>query len=170
MANAFDRSLIAMGRVKYALHWPAYLRTDFVTLQQEVPTARMDIFGWDLEPSASGSPWKRYWEKVKRIAEETKACWNMDRQDAMEASPMEGPAGDAKEHGTFGNWSSSEENGAPRSRAPEAPAPTSPVQFPRGLAVAPLPRHRAPRPRPRAGAHVSLKCWKTKSAVHCRIR
>ena len=41
MANAFDRSLIAMGRVKYALHSPAYLRIEFVTLWQAVPTSRM---------------------------------------------------------------------------------------------------------------------------------
>ena len=45
MANAFDRSLIALGRVKYALHWPPHLRINFVTLWQEVSTARVDIFG-----------------------------------------------------------------------------------------------------------------------------
>ena len=89
----------------------------------------MDIFGWDLEPSAGGSPSKRYWNKAKRIAEEMKACWTMDRQDFMAASPMEGPAGASKEHGTFGNWSSSEEIRAPRARAPKAPAPPSPVLF-----------------------------------------
>ena len=60
MANALDRSLIAMGRVKYALRRPAYLRIDFVTLWQEVSAALMGIFGWDLEPSAGGSPSKRY--------------------------------------------------------------------------------------------------------------
>ena len=32
MANAFDRALIAMGRVKYALHWPLYFRAEFLTL------------------------------------------------------------------------------------------------------------------------------------------
>ena len=41
MANAFDRSLIAMGRVKYALRSPAHLRIEFVTLWQAVPTSRM---------------------------------------------------------------------------------------------------------------------------------
>ena len=45
MASAFDRALIAMGRAKYALHWPTYLRIEFVTLWQEVPTSRMVIFG-----------------------------------------------------------------------------------------------------------------------------
>ena len=32
MANAFDRAPIAMGRVKYALHWPLYFRAEFLTL------------------------------------------------------------------------------------------------------------------------------------------
>ena len=56
MANAFDRSLIAMGRVKYALRWPTYLRIEFVTLWQDVSTTRMGIFGRDLAPSVGGSP------------------------------------------------------------------------------------------------------------------
>ena len=32
MANAFGRALITMGRARYALHWPAYLRFEFVSL------------------------------------------------------------------------------------------------------------------------------------------
>ena len=69
-ASALGRSLIAMGRAKYALRRPTYLRIEFVTLWQEVSTSRMDTCGWDLEPSVGGSPSKRYWNKVKRIAEE----------------------------------------------------------------------------------------------------
>ena len=129
MANAFGRSLIAMGCVKYALRWPPYLRIIFVTLWQEVSTARMDIFGGDLEPSAGGSPSKRFWKEAKRTAEEMKACWQMDRQDVMEVSPTEGPVGNAKEHGTFGNWSSSEENTGYRPGAPSAAAAPSHVRF-----------------------------------------
>ena len=48
MANAYGRALIAMGRAKYALHWPTYLRVEFAPLCQEVSTSRMTIFGWDL--------------------------------------------------------------------------------------------------------------------------
>ena len=66
--------------MKYALRWPTDLRIEFVSLRQEVSTSRMTIFGWDLEPSAGGSSSKRYWEKAKGIAEEMKACWNLDRQ------------------------------------------------------------------------------------------
>ena len=55
MANAFGPPLIAMGRVKYALHWPTHLRIEFVTLWQEVSTSRTGIFGSDLEPSV-GAP------------------------------------------------------------------------------------------------------------------
>ena len=76
-----------------------------------------------------GSPSKRYKKKAKRIAEGMKACWQTDRQDVMEVSPTEGPAGNATDHGTFGNWSSSEGNGASRSRAPAALVPTCPVQY-----------------------------------------
>ena len=38
----------------------------------------------------------RYWKKVKRIAEEMKACWNVGRQEVMAASPTEGPAGTSR--------------------------------------------------------------------------
>ena len=127
-ADAFDRSLIAMGRVRYALHWPTYLRIEFVTLWREVSTSRMAIFGWGLEPSAGGSPSKRYWGKVKRIAEETKACWALGRQEVLAVSLTEVPAGASTDHGTFGSWSSSGGNGAPRSRAPKDLASSSPVQ------------------------------------------
>ena len=126
MGAAFGRSLIAMGRVKYALHWPMYLRIEFVALWQEVSTSRMAIFGWALEKSVGGSPSKRYWNKAERIAEEMKAGWTLGRQEVMAASPTEGPAEASTEHGTLGNWPSSEENGAPRTRAPKAPASSSP--------------------------------------------
>ena len=48
--------------------------------------------------------------------------------------------GSLKEHRSFGNWSSSEENGAPRSRAPKAPAPSSPVQYSPGPGYGPTPQ------------------------------
>ena len=89
----------------------------------------MDLFGWDLEPSVGAYPSKRYWNKVKRVAEEMEACRKLELEAVISASPTEGPAGAAKEHGTFGNWSSSEENGANRSRAPKAPAASSPVRY-----------------------------------------
>ena len=89
----------------------------------------MTIFGRDLEPAASGSPSKRYRGKVKGIAEQMRPCRNLDRQEVFGASPREGAVGESTGHGAFGNWSSSEENGAPRSREPRAPAPPSPVRF-----------------------------------------
>ena len=55
---------------------------------------------------------------MKRVAEEMKACWNLGREEVIPASPTEGPTGAAQEHGTFGNWASSDENGANRSCAP----------------------------------------------------
>ena len=45
MAHALDRSLITMGRARYALHWPAYLCFEFVSLWQEVSKSRTDLFG-----------------------------------------------------------------------------------------------------------------------------
>ena len=45
MANCLGRALISMGRAKYALQWPPYLRIEFVTLRQEVATPRVTIFG-----------------------------------------------------------------------------------------------------------------------------
>ena len=50
-----------------------------------------------------GSPSKRYREIAKGIAEEMKACWNLDRQEVIAASPAEGPAGASTEHGAFGD-------------------------------------------------------------------
>ena len=64
LAGALDRALIARGRVEYALHWPLYLRSEFITLQQEPADCRMAVFGLDLEPSSGGSPSKRYWGKA----------------------------------------------------------------------------------------------------------
>ena len=58
MTSAFDRDLIAIGRVQYDLQLPLYLRAEFTTLWQELSARRMAIFGWDLEPSANGSPSK----------------------------------------------------------------------------------------------------------------
>ena len=45
MAGAFDRARIAMGRAKYALRWPLYLRADFITLRQDLSARRTTIFG-----------------------------------------------------------------------------------------------------------------------------
>ena len=129
LANAFGRSLITMGRARYALHWPACLRFEFVSPWQEVSAPRMDLFGWGLEPSVGGSPSKRNLTKVKRVAEKMKACWILESEDVIPASPTEGPSGAAQEHGAFGNWSSSDENGANRSLAPRAPAASSPAQY-----------------------------------------
>ena len=75
-----------------------------------------------------GSPSERFRGKAKGIAEEMKARWNLDRQEVIGASPVEGPAGALTEHGAFGNWSSSDETGVPRSRATKAPAPPPPCQ------------------------------------------
>ena len=43
-ASAFGRALIAMVRAKYALQWPLYLRTEFVTPRQAISARRMNIF------------------------------------------------------------------------------------------------------------------------------
>ena len=45
LAGALARALIAMGRVKYALHWPLYLRSEFITLWQELSERRMAVLG-----------------------------------------------------------------------------------------------------------------------------
>ena len=45
MAGAFDGALIAMGRVKYALHWPLFFRSEFISLRQELSACRMAVFG-----------------------------------------------------------------------------------------------------------------------------
>ena len=46
MAGASVRALIAMSGAKYALHWPLYLRSEFITLRQELSARRMHVFGW----------------------------------------------------------------------------------------------------------------------------
>ena len=74
----------------------------------------------------------------------------MDRQEVIATSPVDGPAGASTEHGTFGNWSSSEGNGAPRSRAPKAPASSSPVQYSPGPGCGPAPQAPSSSP-PAAG-------------------
>ena len=118
MAGAFDRALIAMDRVKYAPHWPSYLRSEFITL-------RLDIFGWNSEPSAGGSPLKRYWKKAKGVADEMQACCNLDFQEIAGASLADGPDGNTAEHCAFGHVFSLDENVGPRPKAP--PAPPSPL-------------------------------------------
>ena len=60
-------------------------------------------YGWDLEPSTSGSPSKRYWGKVEKFAEAMRARRAMDpsdlmvrmeiRMDPFDASPADGPDG-----------------------------------------------------------------------------
>ena len=45
VAGPLARALIAMGRVKYALHWPLYLRFEFITLRQELSERRMAVLG-----------------------------------------------------------------------------------------------------------------------------
>ena len=116
-AGALDRALIAMVRVKFALHWPVFLRSEFTSVWQELSECRMTVFGLDLEPSASGSP-------SKRIAEEMRACWDLDPQVVADASPVGRPDGDPTEHDISGNWASSDENAGSRPAAPTAsPAP-----------------------------------------------
>lgn len=44
-AGAFGRALIAMGRVKYALHWPLFLRSEPITLWRELSARRTAVFG-----------------------------------------------------------------------------------------------------------------------------
>ena len=44
MAGAFSRTLIVLGRVKYALQRPVYLRTEFIIMRQELSARRMTIF------------------------------------------------------------------------------------------------------------------------------
>ena len=77
----------------------------------------------------SGSPSKRYRKKVKGIAAEMRACWNLDPQGVAGASPLDGPDGDPTQHGTFGNWSSSDENVGCCLPAPKASPTPSPVRF-----------------------------------------
>ena len=45
MAGALDRALNSMGRATSALHWPSYLRSEFITLWQALSEYRMAVFG-----------------------------------------------------------------------------------------------------------------------------
>ena len=69
MADFFGRSLIALGRIKYTVFWPPQLRSEFMYVWQSLSERRMIVSGWNLEPSLGGSPSKRYWQKVKAVAE-----------------------------------------------------------------------------------------------------
>ena len=43
MANVFDRSLIALGRIKYAVHWCPKLRREYMDLWQTLTDRRMMV-------------------------------------------------------------------------------------------------------------------------------
>ena len=45
IASAFDRARSAMGRAKYALRWPLYLRTEFIARLQELSARSVADFG-----------------------------------------------------------------------------------------------------------------------------
>ena len=60
MADAFDRALIAMGRIKYPLYWTPTLRGEFISLWSTLTDRRMSVNGWNLEPAQGGSPSMRY--------------------------------------------------------------------------------------------------------------
>ena len=76
---------------------------------------------------------------MEGIAGEMRACWLLGRQEVIGASPLGGPDGEPAVRDTFGGWSSPEENGVPRPRAPSAsPAPSSVRFYPRhGAGAAP---------------------------------
>ena len=93
MADIFDRSLIALGRIKYAVFWPPQLRSEFMYVWQSLSERRMIISGWNLEPSQGGSPSKRYWQKVKAVAEAMRQCWHLPPDEEEQASPVDGPLG-----------------------------------------------------------------------------
>ena len=93
MAAIFDRSLIALGRIKYAVFWPPHLCSEFMYVWQSLSDRRMIVSGWTLEPSRGGSPLKRYWQKVKAVAEAMRHCWNLAPGGEELASPVDGPYG-----------------------------------------------------------------------------
>ena len=103
--------------------------------------------GWRLEPSAAGPPSKRFWEKVKKVAEAMRACRAMDPSDLINASPVDGPDGDPPPRDLFGRWISSAGNRAfPQAGTPSPPTP-SPARF--GQASSPL-SNVVPEPTPSA--------------------
>ena len=127
MANVFDRSLIAMGRIKYSVHWPEPLRSEFISLWQTLSDSRMKLSDWDLEPSRLGSPSKRFWSKVKAVAEAMKACRDKSLRELELESPEDGPAESLAPHEVFGNWSSSDDEVVPLAGGVSGPMATSPV-------------------------------------------
>ena len=84
----------------------------------------MILSGWNLEPSQGGSPSKRYWQKVKAVAEAMRHCWHLPPDEEEKASPVDGPMGLPPPHDFFGSWSSSEEGDH---------------QFPTGTGAGPIP-------------------------------
>ena len=113
LANVFDRALIALGRIKYEVHWPEPLRSEFIALWQTLSENRTRVLKWDLEPSQCGSPSKRYWSKVKAVAEAMEACKDKSLRELEQDSPIDGPSGPIAPHEVFGNWSSSDDENAP---------------------------------------------------------
>ena len=110
MAEAFDRALIAMGRIKYPLHWPPTLCGEFVTIWSTLSDHRMALNGWNLEPSQGDSPSRRYWSKVKAVSEAMKANKYASEERVAEGSPEDGPSEGLVTHGVFGHWISSGED------------------------------------------------------------
>ena len=53
----------------------------------------MFLSGWNLEPSKGGSPSKRYWQKVKAVAEAMRNCWYLQPTEEAQSSPVDGPLG-----------------------------------------------------------------------------
>ena len=110
MADIFDRSLIALGRIKYTVYWSPQLRSEFMYVWQSLSERRMFLSGWNLEPSKGGSPSKRYWQKVKAVAEAMRNCWHLQPTEEEQSSPVDGPSGLPPPHDFFGEWSSSGED------------------------------------------------------------
>ena len=122
MADIFDRSLIALGRIKYAVFWSPQLRSEFMYVWQSLSERRMLVSGWTLEPSQGGSPSKRYWQKVKAVAEAMRHCWCLSPDEEALASPVDGPQGLPPPRDFFGSWSSSDDENPP---SPEVPGPSA---------------------------------------------
>ena len=129
MAEAFDRALLAMGRIKYPLHWPPSLCGEFISIWSNLSDHRMALNGWNLEPSQGDSPSRRYWSKVKAVAEAMKANKHTSEEWAAEGSPEDGPSDDLVSHGAFGHWvSSGEDSPIPQPRV-ATKQPRSPVRL-----------------------------------------
>ena len=91
MAGIFHRAFVALGRLKYALHWPLPLCSECIFLWQELSERRMIEYGWGLEPSAGCSPSKHYWNKVKKVAGARRACRAMDPSDLINVARSSWP-------------------------------------------------------------------------------